>query len=85
MRTGMNEGFTMFDLEIQRIDLQDRIKRLEVDLNAPHEENSQMKGQIIIQIILKRLLEAERNNLRKVIFELESKIEGRFKSDSIGI
>lgn len=74
MRAEMNEGLSISDLEIQKIGLEDRIKRLEADLRAPLEANfSEQAGQISNQIILKRLLEVERNNLRKVNFELEKK------------
>ena len=74
MEIDMNNGLTMADLEIQKIGLEDRIKRLEADLRAPLEAKlSDQAGQISNQIILKRLLEVERNNLRKVNFELEKK------------
>lgn len=77
MRSEVNEGFSISDLEIQRLGLEDRIKRLESDLRAPLEANfSDQAGQISNQIILRRLLEVERNNLRKVNFEIEKKKQG---------
>ncbi len=69
-----NEGFSIADLEVEKIALEDRIKRLEADLKQPleadfHEQASQLSN----QIILRRLIEVERNYLRKVNFELESR------------
>lgn len=67
-----NEGFSISDLEIERIALQDRIKRLENDLKQPLEADfHEQAPQLSNQIILRRLLEVERNYLRKVNFELE--------------
>lgn len=68
------EGHSLVDLEIQKLSLMDRITRLEADLKAPldadfHEQASQLSN----QIILKRLLEVERSNLRKLNFEIEKK------------
>jgi hypothetical protein len=77
MRAEMNEGLSISDLEIQKFGLEDRIRRLEADLKSPLEANfSEQAGQISNQIILKRLLEVERNNLRKVNFEIEKKKQG---------
>lgn len=69
-----NEGFSIQDLEKLRLGLMDRIHRLEEDLKCPldpdfHEQASQISN----QIILKRLLEVERSQLRKVNFEIEKK------------
>jgi hypothetical protein len=70
----MNEGFTIIDLEIQKIGLVDRIKRLQADMRCPLEANlDDQASQISNQIILKRLLEVERSNLRKINYELEIK------------
>lgn len=62
------------ELETQKLGLEDRIKRLERDLKSPldvdfHEQANQISN----QIMLKRLLEVERSNLRKVNFELEKR------------
>lgn len=74
MTTKFDEGFSIHDLEVQRFGLEDRIKRLEGDLKQPLEQNfSDQAGQISNQIILKRLLEVERANLRKVNFEIEKR------------
>lgn len=74
MQAQLNEGFSVNDLEIQKIGLEDRIKRLEADLKSPLDADfSEQAGQISNQIILKRLLEVERSNLRKINFELEMK------------
>ncbi len=79
MENQADNGLTATDLEIQKIGLEDRIKRLEADLKCPLEadfsEQAQQLGQ---QIVLKRLLEVERSNLRKVNFELEKRKQ--FKS-----
>ena len=66
------KGYSLVDLEIQKLSLMDRISRLEADLKAPldadfHEQASQLSN----QIILKRLLEVERSNLRKLNFEIQ--------------
>lgn len=70
----MEKGLTLTDLEIQKVGLEDRIRRLEQDLKLPLEADfSEQAGQLSNQIILKRLLEVERSQLRKVNFELERK------------
>lgn len=62
------------ELELQKLGLEDRIKRLERDLKSPLDMDfHEQAGQISNQIILKRLLEVERSNLRKVNFELEKR------------
>ncbi len=67
-------GFSIQDLETLKLGLMDRIKRLEQDLKCPLDPDfSEQAGQISNQIILKRLLEVERNQLRKVNFELEKR------------
>lgn len=72
MKKQFEEGFSINDLEIQRIGLQDRIQKLEVDLKQPLDHDfSEQAGQISNQIILRRLLEVERSNLRKVNYEIE--------------
>ena len=66
------KGFSISDLEIQKFGLEDRIKRIELDLKSPLEPQfSEQSGQVSQQIILMRLLEVERSNLRKVNFEIE--------------
>lgn len=75
--TKLNEGFTWSDLEIQRFGLEDRIKRLEVAILTPEELNvSKSSGQLSNKMILARLLEVERNNLQKVNFEINKKMQG---------
>lgn len=70
----MENGLTLKDLEIQKVGLEDRIRRLEQDLKLPLEADfSEQASQLSNQIILKRLLEVERSQLRKVNFELERK------------
>lgn len=72
MKTNFEEGFSINDLEIQRIGLEGRIQNLEGDLRQPLDQDfSEQAGQISNQIILRRLLEVERSNLRKVNFEIE--------------
>jgi len=74
MTKEVDEGFSINDLEIQRLGLEDRIKRLEADLKCPLDTDfNEQAGQISNQIILMRLLEVERSNLRKTKFELEKK------------
>lgn len=76
MNNEINEGFSISDLEIQKIGLIDRIRRLEADLKSPLEANmDDQASQTSNQIILKRLLEVERSNLRKINFELEKKLQ----------
>lgn len=68
------EGFTVVDLEVQKMGLEDRIKRLEGDLKLPLLPIlDEQAGQISQQIIFRRLLDVERSNLIKVNFELEKK------------
>jgi hypothetical protein len=60
------------DLEKEKAALEDRIQRLEKDLKDPldpdfHEQASQLSH----QLMLKRLLEVERANLRRVKFQIE--------------
>ncbi len=74
MMTSQNHGFSLQDLEVQKLGLMDRIQRLEADLRAPldadfHEQAAQLSN----QIILKRLLEVERSNLIKLNFEIEKR------------
>jgi hypothetical protein len=66
------QGFTITDLEIQKIGLLDRIKRLEDDLRCPLEQNfADQSGQISQQLVLMRLLEVEKSTLRKINFEID--------------
>jgi RNA polymerase-binding transcription factor DksA len=62
----------ILQLEQEKAQLEDRIKRLENDLKSPldpdfHEQASQLSN----QITLKRLLEVERANLHRVKVELD--------------
>jgi RNA polymerase-binding transcription factor DksA len=67
-------GFSLADLEIKKLGLEDRIKRLEADLKQPLEhDNHDQAQQLSNQIILRRLLEVEKSYLRKVNFELEKR------------
>lgn len=70
----LNEGLSLKDLEILKLSLEDRIKRLESDLKKPLDPDmSEQAGQLSNLIILKRLLEVERSQLRKINFEIEKK------------
>ncbi len=70
----VEEGFSIPDLEIKKLGLEDRIKRLEADLKQPLEkDNHEQAQQLSNQIILRRLLEVEKSYLRKVNFELEKR------------
>lgn len=70
----MKEGYSLEDLEIQKLGLVDRVKRLEADLKCPLEQDFHEQAyQLSNQIILKRLLEIERSNLIKINFEIESR------------
>lgn len=76
MNNHSDQGYTIQDLEVQKIGLEDRIKRLEADLKCPLEANSsEQAGQISNMIILRRILEVEKSNLRKVKFELEKRYQ----------
>ncbi len=71
-----DKGLTATDLGIQKLGLEDRIKRLESDLRSPMDLDSfDQAGQTSNQIILKRLLEIERSNLFKINYELEKRIQ----------
>lgn len=70
----VEEGFSIPDLEIKKLGLEDRIKRLEADLKLPLEQDSHDQAQQLSNhIILRRLLEVEKSYLRKVNFELEKR------------
>ncbi len=74
MKAAAQQGFSLKDLEIQKLGLEDRIKRLEADLKAPlNAVLDEQAGQLSNLIILKRLLEVERSNLIKLNFEIERK------------
>ena len=74
MQSLENKGFNLYDLEKQKLGLEDRIRKLEADLKSPLEPNfDEQAGQLSNRIILKRLLEIERTNLLKVNFELEKR------------
>ncbi len=75
------EGFSISDLEVKRVGLLDRIKRLEADLKQPLEADfHEQAPQISNQIILRRLIEVERSYLRKVNYELELRKQAIGKS-----
>lgn len=66
-----DEKQVISDLELQRSSLEGRIRKLEGDLKQPLEQNfSDQAPQLTNQIILKRLLEVERENLKKVNIEI---------------
>lgn len=74
MNNNREEGFSIKDLEFQRLGLEGRIQKLEYDLKQPLDQDfSEQAGQISNQIILKRLLEVERSNLYKVNFEIDKR------------
>ena len=74
MKTQLNAGLTLMELENQKIGLEDRIKRLEKDLQRPLDADlNEQAGQISNHIILRRILEVERSNLQKVNFEIKKK------------
>ena len=76
------EKFSLQDLEAQKLGLEDRIQRLERDLQAPLEDDSsEQAGQLSNLIILKRLLEIERSNLLKVNFELEKRKQQNYSAN----
>ena len=63
---------SIHDLEHQKKGLEDRIKRLEADLQIPLEQDSYEQAmQLSNQILLRRLLEIESTNLRRVNLEME--------------
>lgn len=69
-----HEGYSLHDLEIQKLEFENKIKRLEGDLKAPLEADlSEQASQLSNLIILRRLLEVERSNLLKVNFEIEKR------------
>lgn len=74
MNTHLENGFSIQDLEILKLGLLDRIKRIEVDLKCPLDLDLQEQaGQTSRQVILIRLLEIERSQLRKVNFEIQKR------------
>lgn len=78
MQNSVVEGYSLSDLEIQKLGLIDRIKRLEADLKAPLEANSsEQAGQLSNRIILKRILEVEISNLEKLDFEIDKKKQAK--------
>lgn len=81
MEKQTESGLSITDLEIQKLGLEDRIKRLEADLKCPLEADfHEQATQLSQQIILKRLLEVERSNLRKINYELETRRQARAQS-----
>ena len=68
------QGFSIQDLEVQKLGLEDRVKKLEADLKQPLDQDSHEQAmQLSNQIILRRLLEVEKSHLRKVNFEIEKR------------
>ncbi len=60
------------ELEKERAGLEDRIRRLEADLKCPlAADSSEQAVEISHQLILRRLLEVERSNLREVNSEIQ--------------
>lgn len=59
-----DEGLSVVDLEIMKLGLEDKVKQLEIELQCPLEAN---------YLIMRRLLEVEKTNLRKVNFEIDLK------------
>lgn len=61
-------------LESQKLELEDRIKRLEGDIKAPLDASfSEQAPQLSNRLILRRLLEVERVNLWGIYLELEKR------------
>ena len=74
MTDRVERGFTIQDLEIQKIGLEGRIRKIEQDLQEPMSPDSNEQAVQTMQFIfMKRLLEVERSNLIKVNFEIEKK------------
>lgn len=72
------DGFSISDLEVQKLGLEDRIQRLEKDLQAPLDSDSHEQAQQLSNlIILRRLLEVEKSHLRKVNFEIEKRKQSK--------
>lgn len=72
------DGFSISDLEIQKLGLENRILRLEKDLKAPLDADSHEQAQQLSNlIIMRRLLEVEKSHLRKVNFELEKRKQAK--------
>lgn len=75
----VNVGFSIADLEVQKLGLEDRIKRLEADIKAPLDQDSHEQAQQLSnQIIMRRLLEVEKSHLRKINFEIEKRKQTQF-------
>jgi hypothetical protein len=67
-------GFTIQDLEIQKIALEGRIKKIEQDLREPLSvDSSEQAVQTSQFIFMKQLLEVEKSNLVKVMYEIAKK------------
>ncbi len=68
MHIQMNEA----ELEVQKTDLLETIKSLESDIRCPLDSNlDDQATQTSNQIITKRLLDVERNNLQEINVELD--------------
>jgi len=60
------------ELITEKCALEDRIHRLELDLQEPMDHHiEEQAGQVSQHIILKRLIQVEKSNLRHVNFEIE--------------
>jgi RNA polymerase-binding transcription factor DksA len=60
------------ELERERLALEDRIRRLEADLKCPLEADSEEQAaQLSNQMLLRRLLEIEKNYLLKINQEIQ--------------
>lgn len=70
----VNDEPTAKELENEKMALEGRIKKLEIDLKAPLEATfNEQAPQISNLIILRRILEVERSNLVRLNFEIEKR------------
>jgi hypothetical protein len=73
------ESLSIKDLENKKTDLEDRIKRLEAYLKLPLEQDfSEQAVQLSDQLLKRKLLEVEKNNLRELNLEIEKKRKAKF-------
>lgn len=64
---------SMSVLQEGKMNLEDRIKRIERDLKLPLDQNSdEQAGELSQQLVLRSLLETEKSNLRKINSQIES-------------
>lgn len=74
MNFAIKKEWNLEELEEQKSALEDRIRRLEADLKSPLDQDfHEQANQISQQLILKRLLEVERNHLKTIKFEIQKK------------